>query len=281
MSAHSRAFMPLYVGDYLRDTGHLTAAEHGAYLLLLMQAWSRGGDLPADDQRLRTMARMDGKTWARCRETILAFFDTEDGVLRNRRLQSELRAAELVSSKRRDAGTRGAEKRWKNNEAPMANATDLPMAKTCHPQPQPHIENKNPSPSKNEGEGSGKSPDGDPPATEAQEGGEKPPRKPPHPPEAVLLEMAAVWNEVAAAEHGLPSVRELTDRRRQQMRARCRERWTTDPVRQFRAYVTRICQSPFLTGGGSRGWKADFDWALQPSHVIAVAEGKYHDGESG
>jgi len=49
-------WMPFYVADYLRDTRHLSATEHGAYMLLIMQAWTQGGLLPLDPVRLARIA---------------------------------------------------------------------------------------------------------------------------------------------------------------------------------------------------------------------------------
>jgi uncharacterized protein YdaU (DUF1376 family) len=41
----SQPWMPLYVGDYIADTAHLSCAESGAYLHLIMHYW-RAGSLP-------------------------------------------------------------------------------------------------------------------------------------------------------------------------------------------------------------------------------------------
>lgn len=77
-------WMPLYVGDYLADTMHLTGPEHGAYLLLLMHSW-RTGALPDDDRKLAAIARTDAKAWAAMRDDIMAFFTRSgDGFIQGR-----------------------------------------------------------------------------------------------------------------------------------------------------------------------------------------------------
>ena len=63
-------YMPLYVADYLADTAHLGAVEHGAYLLLIMNYWQRGKPLPADDVRLARIARVDASQWPSVRAQI-------------------------------------------------------------------------------------------------------------------------------------------------------------------------------------------------------------------
>lgn len=69
----SHAWMPLYVADYLADTGHLSTVEHGAYMLLIMHQ-HRFGDLPEDDEKWRRVARMSSLDWAFSRDTIKALF---------------------------------------------------------------------------------------------------------------------------------------------------------------------------------------------------------------
>jgi len=100
-------WMPLYVGDYLSATGHLSTAEHGAYLILLMTAWQKGGALPNDSERLRRITRMDREEWQSSEPVLREFFYTaEDGLLRNTRIDMELGRATENVKKRSDSGSK-------------------------------------------------------------------------------------------------------------------------------------------------------------------------------
>jgi uncharacterized protein YdaU (DUF1376 family) len=99
----NRPWMPLYVGDYLGDTGHLTTAQHGAYLLLMMHYW-RKGELPDDDRQLSKITKLPLRTWCEYRATLQDFF--YDG-WRHKRIDAELEKMMLVSAKRAIAGQKG------------------------------------------------------------------------------------------------------------------------------------------------------------------------------
>ena len=98
----SNAWMPLYVGDYMRDTLHLDATEHGAYLMLIMHYWNTG-PVRDDDRALANITRA-GAQWPQIAPTIRAFFTSEGGFLKHKRIDAERAKSADLSDKRRAAG---------------------------------------------------------------------------------------------------------------------------------------------------------------------------------
>jgi len=103
------AWMPMYWGDYLRDTGHLTTHQHGAYLLLIAHYWSSGQALPDDDLRLQKITRVPPHLWRVVKPILAAFFKVENGRWYHSRIERELTGA----FDRSDHGRRGANARWR------------------------------------------------------------------------------------------------------------------------------------------------------------------------
>ncbi|MDI3563539.1 DUF1376 domain-containing protein [Bradyrhizobium sp. Arg816] len=95
--------MPIHIGDYKRDTGHLRAAEHGAYLLLLFHHWSTGS-LPDDDRQLSAIACMTPAEWKKAKPIISKFFG--EG-WRHGRVEKDLASAVESYEKRAKAGEKG------------------------------------------------------------------------------------------------------------------------------------------------------------------------------
>jgi uncharacterized protein YdaU (DUF1376 family) len=142
-------WMPLYIGDYLADTQHLSAEQSGAYLHLLMHSW-KVGPLPADLEALRRIARVEKDAWSIAWTALVSFFKpSDDGGLIQPRLEVERAAwgakkAESVA-KARDA----ANKRWQ--QARETDASGNPpsnaqaMLERC-PSPSPSPLKTNTSP---------------------------------------------------------------------------------------------------------------------------------------
>jgi uncharacterized protein YdaU (DUF1376 family) len=63
----------IHVERYLATTTHLTAAQSGALIQLLMFHWHHGG-LPDDDRALARIARMTWSQWKRHRPVLQEFF---------------------------------------------------------------------------------------------------------------------------------------------------------------------------------------------------------------
>lgn len=139
MKPRPDSWMPVYIGDYLADTGHLNAAQHGAYLLLLFAYWRRGGALPDDDRLLARWARMSPKQWQANREVVGAFFDRGNGMWVQHRAESELSKATEKSHKAATAANAKWSKRNNNGYAGASSKQCL----TDAPQPSPIYIKKN------------------------------------------------------------------------------------------------------------------------------------------
>lgn len=144
MSRKPDAWMPLYISDYLGDTTHLNTEQHGAYLLLLMTAWKRGGFLPSDQAQLAAIARLDVVKWRKIANTVLPFFTLEDGQLIQRRLAEEYADAVAVHEAQKANGAKGGRPKKTTHEKPMGFDSLNPSPKPTH---NPD-ETPSPSPSK-------------------------------------------------------------------------------------------------------------------------------------
>jgi uncharacterized protein YdaU (DUF1376 family) len=104
----SKAWMPFYIGDYLRDTRRLTMAQHGAYLLLIMEYWDRG-PLPNDDVELARILGIPVRQWKLLAVTVRSYFTEANAkqLLRHKRIDKEIIKAEETSQKRALAGFKG------------------------------------------------------------------------------------------------------------------------------------------------------------------------------
>jgi uncharacterized protein YdaU (DUF1376 family) len=115
--------MPLWVSDFIGDTMDLDAKDVGAYLLLLMAMWQRGGSIPSDEKTLKRITRTGRdfpKIWARLER----FFICDSGFLTNGRLASEVQKVVTKREVNAQLGALGGRAKSLNNKGRgLANAT--------------------------------------------------------------------------------------------------------------------------------------------------------------
>jgi len=83
-------------------------------------------------------------------------------------------------------------------------------------------------------------------------------------------EVIDAW-QTRMVPQGFPSIRKMTAQRERQLKARLRDS-TLDEWLQAMAALER---SSFCRGENDRGWRADFDFLLQPKSFTKLLEGAY------
>lgn len=237
-------WMPLFIGDYLSDTMHLTTEQHGAYLLLIMAYWKNGGALKQDS--IQNICRLSSDAWSINQAVLKQFFSiAQDGAWVHQRIDEELAEATQKKAKATERAEKAAQARW-------GNAPSIPQAMLdqC----------PSPSPSPKESKAIAiAAANCDQPAESKQA------KADPVPYEQIFEAYAINLPE-------LPQVRIKDDARRRVIRSR----WNADKrfqsVEFWNRYFASVRDSKFLM----EGFKGiGFDWLMNSANFKKVAEGNY------
>lgn len=124
-------FYKRYMGDYGRDTAHLSLAEHGAYALLLDHYYSTEAALPAELLALYRLCRAFDKSEQKAVESVanMYFPVGEDGLRHNARADREIPKDQRNIETARVNGKHGGRPISKTTAKPTAEPTAEPIAK--------------------------------------------------------------------------------------------------------------------------------------------------------
>jgi uncharacterized protein YdaU (DUF1376 family) len=132
----TKLWIPIYIADYLADTCRLTTEQHGAYLLLIFDYW-RNGALPDDDVVLAQVCRLSPDAWSMHRAVLRSFFTkADDGLLHQKRIDSEMAKAQLNRAMSVTRAKKAAEARWSKDAPSNAPSILQALPEQC-PSPSP------------------------------------------------------------------------------------------------------------------------------------------------
>jgi uncharacterized protein YdaU (DUF1376 family) len=112
----------LNIGEFLQDTAHLSTAEIGAYMLLIMHYWARGGPCPNLDA-FRRVTRLDNRQWLRSGDVLRSFFN--DNLTHNRLDKDLAQVIEKSEAKSANALEQHRKRRGNADVLHPVSTTDL------------------------------------------------------------------------------------------------------------------------------------------------------------
>jgi len=133
--------MPMYWGDYVRDTLHLSTFQHGCYMLLIAAYWMRGKALPNDPKYLAGVCRTTPDKLSRHCTPVLAMFSCSDGWLVHKRVEKEL----LKVSQRSANASASAKRRLSERSTPSNKHARARVELDSNTQSLANLETQNPS----------------------------------------------------------------------------------------------------------------------------------------
>lgn len=133
MSKNTDIWFPFYIGDYVADTMHLSAEEHGAYLLLIIHYWKNQKPIKNDPKTIQNIAKIKFKKLS----NVLAFFEEKEGCFTHRRIQREIEKAITNKELKSKAGKISANKRYNKKLTDVATKPQQTGQQKANPSPSP------------------------------------------------------------------------------------------------------------------------------------------------
>lgn len=132
-------FYKRYIGDYQRDTAHLSLMEHGAYTLLLDATYATGKAVPADLEALYRICRAVSKAERAAVASVASqFFPVNgDGSRHNRRADIEIGKYGEQAETNRAIAVERERKRKEHGQSTNRATTD-----STNDQPKPETRNQ-------------------------------------------------------------------------------------------------------------------------------------------
>lgn len=123
-------FYKHYIGDFQRDTGHLSLTERGAYLALIHYYYATEKPLPTDLDSLCRIAGAVTKMEQAAVKAVLSFFEIVESGLMHSRIEAELHKAGEISNTNRDIAIAREAKRKAEREARTEHEQSTNRAKS-------------------------------------------------------------------------------------------------------------------------------------------------------
>lgn len=244
-------FFKLYIGDYQRDTGALSLAEHGAYMLMLQHYYATEKPLPIG-KALHRMLRAQDKAERDAIDTVATqFWTTTEAGLINERADIEITKAGAQA----DTNARIAREREARRKA----------SREQHEESTNRATNDQPNQTPDTID---TSPDGDVGKTAL----------------AVVAPNCPQQQIIDLYHRLLPmgrQVRDWTPARGTALRARWRDKPARQKLEWWERFFAYCAESDFLTGKvytpGRRPFELSLDWLVKAENMAKVIEGAYEN----
>ena len=236
------------IGDYRKDTGHLSTIEHGIYRQLIDWYYLDEKPIPAETQVVMRRLSLGSDALHLLQNVLSDFFNlTENGYIHNR-VEAELNEYKTQFAKNRVNGKSGG--RPRKTQVVLENNPSETQVKPKHnPNQEPLTINQEPLTNdiKNIVDS-----------------------------DAVNCPHQDILKLYADILPMLMQVKIWSDKRKRLLKSR----WCEDVKRQnidwWHKFFTFIAKSDFLTGKAT-DWQADIEWILNSANFIKILEGKYEN----